>query len=247
MSLENGLQWVESELLASIYDRAGLAGEQYRKMGLRLEGLRDSLDGTLRVILVTSPLMGEGKTATAANLAVALANTEGRRVALVDCDHINPRVWTLFATPPKRGFMDVLMSRTAVEEVAVRTSRIPLDVLALPRASEARIDILPVERVKTAFGQLRERYDFVVCDGPPILPVADTAALARLSDGIVVVVRAGMTPRHAVGRALESIEKKKLIGFVLNGVTGRAMDPYYYYPYRGEGGGGQGARKGKNR
>ncbi len=247
MSLSNGLEWVESELLASIYDRAGLAGEQYRKMGLKLEGLRDSLDGALCVILVTSPLMGEGKTATAANLAVALANTEGRRVALVDCDHINPRIWTLFQDPPKRGFMDILMSRTGIDEAVARTSRIPLDVLALPRASEVRIDILPIERVKAAFGQLRERYDFVVCDAPPILPVADTAALARLSDGILVVVRAGFTPRHAVGRALESIEKKKLIGFVLNGVAGRAMDPYYYYPYRGEGGGGQGARNGKNR
>lgn len=234
------LSWIESEVLVSAFDRSGLAGEQFRKLALRLEALNETLDGGLKSIAVTSPLMGEGKTATAANLALALASSEGKRVVLIDCDLRNPTIWSLFKSAPRSGFLDLLLDKTDVSSVVYRTAGIPLDVLALPRASERRMELLPVERVRKVLGRLKEEYDFIICDSPPVLPVADTAALTRLADGIVLVVRAGQTPRQAVGRVLEGVEKKKVIGFVLNAVTGGAVDPYYY-PYHGDGtGGGKG-------
>jgi len=237
------LKWGEKEVLVSLYDRTGLAGEQYRNLGLRIEGLKEALNGELNVLAVTSPLMGEGKTSTAANLAIALATGEGRRVVLLDGDLRNPNVWSLFEKPPAKGFLDLLLGRANVSEAIVPTEHGGLDVLALPRASERRIEVLPVDRVRSVFKKLKQEYDFIVVDSPPYLPVADTAALVRMADGVVLVVRAGQTPRAAVQRVLDLIDRQKLIGFVLNAVVGRAVDPYYY-PYHGNGRSGPEARNG---
>ena len=80
---------------------ASLAGEQYRKLGIRVEALNETLGGQMKVLVVTIPLMGDGKTATAANLAISLAQEEGRRVALVDCDMRNPRIHAYFEHAPQ--------------------------------------------------------------------------------------------------------------------------------------------------
>ena len=228
------LQWNGPELLPALNERAGMAGEQYRKISIKLEALKETLGGAMKVIVVTSPLMGDGKTVTAANVAAMLAQSEGRRVCLVDCDARKPRIWSFFRNPPVIGLVDVLVSGTPIGEAVSRTEGIPLDVLALPKRVDSRVEPLPVERMKSVLRDLRERYDFAVCDAPPVLPVAETAALARMGDGILVVVRAGMTPRHAVSYALEGIDKNKLIGFVLNGVAERSIHKYYYRYHAGE-------------
>jgi receptor protein-tyrosine kinase len=224
------LRWKTSEILVSLHDRASLAGEQFRKMGIRIEALNESLGGQLKLILVTSPLMGEGKTVTAANLAISLAREEGRRVALVDCDTRNPRVQGLFDPMPSRGMYEMLAKDASIDDAVMRAEGVPLDVLALPRGPARRLDPMPMERLKGVFARLRERYDLVICDAPPVLPVADTAALARQSDGVIVVVRSGRTPRQAVSRTLAGIDRNKLIGFVLNAVSERSVASYYY-PY----------------
>ena len=222
------LEWGGSELLVTLRDPAGMAGEQFRKMRIRLEGLKETLGGAMQVVVVTSPMMGEGKTATAANLAAALAQEEGRRVLLLDCDIRKPRVWSLFRKPPEKGLADVLADGVPVSHVLRSTDAVPLDVLALPRGSDSRIDPIPVEKLKGLLRDLRGRYDFIICDAPPVLPIADTAALVRMADGVLMVVRAAVTPRHAVARSLEMIDRNKLIGFVLNAVADRAIDRYYH-------------------
>jgi len=222
------LEWSKSEVLASLYDRVGMAGEQYRRMSIRLEGLKETLGGAMQVLVITSPMMGEGKTATAANLAVTLAYEEGRRVLLLDCDTRKPRVWSLFREPPGKGLAEALVEGTPVSELVRGTEVVALDVLTLPRGSDRRIDPMPFEKLRGLLRDLRDRYDFIICDAPPFLPIADTAALVRLADGVILVVRATQTPRHAVTRTLAGIDKSKLIGFVLNAVTERAIDRYYY-------------------
>jgi capsular exopolysaccharide synthesis family protein len=237
------LRWVRSDLLVALSDRSGLAGEQFRKMSIRLEALKETLGGTMQAVMVTSPMMGDGKTATAANLALTLARDDSRRVALVDCDVRKPRIGALFQAPPATGLADALLAGAPVERIAVPTDRPSLHVVALPRGSDGRLDPLPVDRLRGVLRTLRERYDFIVCDAPPVLPIADTAAIGRLVDGIVLVVRAGRTPRHAVARTLESIDRKKLIGFVLNDVAERSLDRYYYRYHADDVNGGRPGRR----
>jgi len=231
----------QDEVLVSVNNRSGMAGEQFRRMRIRIEGLRESLGGSMKVIVVTSPMMGEGKTTTAINLALSLSQEDGRKVLLVDCDMRKPRVHSFFTHSPSEGLGDVLAAGAPLDRAVAKIEGTNLSTLVLPRGADRRIDPLPVDRLRVAFYDMRARYDFVVCDAPPILPIADTASLARLADGIVMVVRAGITPRQAVARSLSTIDRQKMIGFVLNAVPERALDRYYYgyTPDVAENGGGR--------
>lgn len=227
------IEWRNTELLAALFDRTGLAGEQFRKLGLKIQALNDTLGGQMKLVLVTSPLMGDGKTATAVNLAITLCQEEGRRVALVDCDTRNPRVQSLMSVPPRRGLYELLTTDRELEEAREIIEGVPLDVYALPPGMGRRLDPLPIEKLKSVFGRLKQAYDYVVCDAPPVLPIADTAALVRLADGVAMVVRAAQTPRQAVSKTLAAIDRSKLIGFVLNAVNEKTVASYYY-PYHEE-------------
>lgn len=227
-SMNGSLQWNPSEMLVTLDDRMGMAAEQYKKMCIRLESLRDTVGAAMRVIVVTSPMMADGKTATATNLAISLAREESRRVLIMDCDIRKPRLSSMFEKAPTKGLADLLVGSASFGEVVRTTDNPSLEVIALPRRTDVSIDPLPVERLRTVLRELRTRYDFIVCDAPPVLAIADAVALTRLADGIVLVVRAGVTPREAVKRTLDTIDRTKLVGFVLNGVGARKLGKYYY-------------------
>jgi capsular exopolysaccharide synthesis family protein len=237
------LRWAENEILVSLGDRSSLASEQFRRMRIRLDGLKETLGGTMRVILITSPMMNEGKTATAMNLALSLAQGEGRKVVLVDCDVRKAGLERYFIERPAAGLAEALGDGAPLEKVVSEVEGSSLHVIGLAKGSDRRVDPVPIERLKTLLKDLRSRYDFVVCDAPPVLPVADTAALARLADGVVLVVRAEFTPRDAVARSLAVVEKTKIIGLVLNAVSERNLERYYY-GYHAEDVDGGGSRNG---
>lgn len=233
--------WSDEEMLVSRHG-AGLAGEQFRRMRIRLEGVNETLGGTMKVVLVTSPLMADGKTATAANLAFGLAGESARKVLLVDVDIRKPRLHEFFDGKPKAGLGDVLAGGVPLGDAVTPVEGMKLDLLALPKGADRRVDPLPIDRLRAMLTEARTRYDYIVCDGPPVLPIADTAAAARLSDGVVLVVRAGVTPREAVSRSLALLDRNRLLGLVLNAVPERTLDRYYYTYDAAESEGG-GARK----
>ncbi|MBI3448546.1 MAG: CpsD/CapB family tyrosine-protein kinase [Acidobacteria bacterium] len=247
MSAPAALAWADEEMLVARHG-AGLAGEQFRRMRIRLEGVNETLGGTMKVVLVTSPLMGDGKTATAANLAFGLAGESGRKVLLIDVDMRKPRLHEFFRGTARAGLGDVLVGGMALGDAVAPIDGMSLDLLALPRGADRRVDPLPIERLRALLVEARKRYDYIICDGPPVLPIADTAAAARLSDGIVLVVRAAITPRDAVARALGLVDRNRLVGFVLNAVPERTLDRYYYtYDATESEGGGARNGHGKNK
>jgi len=235
------LAWTDNEMLVARHG-AGLAGEQFRRMRIRLEGVNETLGGTMKVVLVTSPMKGDGKTATAANLAFGLAGESGRKVLLVDVDMRKPRLHEFFRGSVRAGLGDVLAGGMALSDAVAPIDGMTLDLLALPKGADRRVDPLPIDRLRALLVEARKRYDYIICDGPPVLPIADTAAAARLSDGVVLVVRAAVTPREAVARSLGLIDRNRLVGFVLNAVPEGSLDRYYYTYDSTEAGGG--ARKG---
>lgn len=228
--------WVDDGILVTLYDEAGVAGEQFRKLQARLRALKHALGGNLVTIVVTSPLMGEGKTACATNLAIALAHEPGRRVLLTDCDVRKPKIQGFLNERAGAGLLDVLEGGTTIEEAVVRMPGGNLDILPLagPRWSNGnRPHALPIEKVKDVLSGVKDRYEFIVCDAPPLLPTADAGALVDICDSALMVVRAGVTPRPAAAQALAGINKNKLVGFLLNGVPTEKMRGYYYYRYYG--------------
>jgi len=226
--------WRSSELLVSLNDRGSVAGEQFLKLQVKLRSLKHAMEGKLISIVVTSPLMGEGKTSCAANLALALAQEPGRRVLLLDCDVRKPKIHSFLMSVPTGGLLDLLKGSATVKQVAVTMPGNCLDIITLASPGSTngnRPQTLPIGKLDELLHDLVHRYEFIVCDAPPLLPTADATGLVDICDGTVLVVRAGVTPRPATSKALESINKKKLIGFVLNGVQESKMGRYYYQYY----------------
>jgi len=233
MSMESGA-WIKSEILVSLYDQTSMGGEQFRKLQVKLRALKHATAGKLTSIVVTSPLMGEGKTACATNLALALSFEPTRRVLLMDCDVRKPKIHTYLHRSPSKGLLDMLAGRSALEDAIVAMPGGNLDVMALPYsvgANGGRPHGLQIEKLKDLLKLLGPKYEFIICDAPPVLPTADASGLVDICDGAIMVVRSGVTPRPAAAKALAAIDKNKLIGFLLNGVPETRMGRYYYKYY----------------
>ncbi|MET0143682.1 MAG: polysaccharide biosynthesis tyrosine autokinase [Ilumatobacteraceae bacterium] len=205
------------------------AVEPYR--GLRTNIMFLALDAPLRSIQVTSSLPGEGKTTTAANLAIVLAQAGGR-VVIVDADLRRPRVHEVFGVAQTPGLTDILLGEP-VELVAHVTDTV--DVITAGSVPPNPSEMLSSPRLAVFLRELAERYDHVIVDSAPVLPVSDSVALSRTVDGVLMVTQSNRTSRRNVGEALERLDRvgSSVIGVVLNRTkrSGRHDDYGYAYGY----------------
>jgi capsular exopolysaccharide synthesis family protein len=207
------------------------AAEAYRSLRARMAGLATQLE--IGSIMVVSAGVGEGKSTTAANLAVALAET-GREVLLVSADLRRPRVHQFFGLANREGLSDLLTgSREAVEPVPAAPHLWVLLSGPLPRHPSALMDS---DAMRGLLARWRDRFDFVVLDCPPGLVVADALALAPLVDAVLVVGDARVSDREAIGRLREELEQVggAIVGAVLNRSRQAARRSYYDEPDRSE-------------
>ena len=200
------------------------AAEQYRLLRTRLES-RDG-SGRTQLLLVTSPRLGDGKTTTSSNLALTLARDFQHRVILVEADLRRPTLAQRFGVSPQRGLVDVLMGAMPLDEAIIPIPGHHLSLLPAGEEGTRSTELLASSMMQRAIEDLRSRFDRIIVDTPPVA-LADTHILARIADGVIVVVRAGVTPRPALERALAAIDRERLLGLVLNEVDDPAGD---YYP-----------------
>lgn len=199
----------------------------------------------LQLIAVTSPGPGEGKSTTAANLALALAQG-GSRVLLLDGDLRRPQQHTAFRLAQEPGLTDVLVGRATARE-AVRPDVIPrLDVLPSGAAPPNPSELLGSDPMRRLVAELRREYDYVIMDTPPILAVTDATVVATIADATILVMRSGETEEGAAQRAAEQLRRvrARIAGAVLNGVHQRHDYAVTYYSYRNEGSGRRGGVRG---
>ena len=185
----------------------------------------------LQLICVTSPGPGDGKSTTAANLAITLAQ-QGAHTLLVDADLRRPLVHRAFNLVQEPGLTDVLVGKAALPE-AVRPGVIPnLDVLPGGALPPNPSELLGSEAMRRLLEQLRSQYDSVIFDTPPALAVSDATVLAAGTDAVILVLWAGETEEAAAQRAVEMFRRvqARVAGSVLNGV-GKQRDRYYQYYY----------------
>lgn len=193
-----------------------------------------SPDRPYKCVVVTSAVPEEGKTTVSTSLAVALAQS-GHRVVIVDLDLRRPRVHRVFSLPNDVGVTLTVTGDLPLDEV-VRETEVPnLDVLTAGPLPPNPAELLHSERFHKLLDNLRAKYDRVVIDSPPTLPVTDAAILSQVADGTILVVRGQKTPRNAVRQALRRLGDVNghLIGIVLNAVNLRdtAYKGSYYYAY----------------
>ncbi len=192
------------------------AAEQYRVLYQRL--VRLAARRAMRVVAVTSASRGEGRTVTAANLALT-ASQEGRAVVLVEADLRKPALQALFGLAPRAGLVDVLDGTAELSQAVARVGA--LSVLSAGEVRDAAA-ALRHPRAASVMESLRAAYDLVVLDAPPALAFSDGDRIAGAADAAVLVVRAGVTPRQVVRLALESLGERAA-GVVLNDVDAETV------------------------
>ncbi len=206
--------------------------EAYRGLRANLQFL--GLDRPMKVVQVTSASAGEGKTTVAANLAVILAQA-GHEVALVDADLRRPRIHVAFALSSRPGVTELLLGTDAgevVKHVTVEGGH-RLAVFTSGDVPSNPGEMLTRARAEALFGELSRRYDYVVVDSPPVLPVSDAVSLSGAVDGVLLVAQAGRIGGDDTAEALSRLERvgAHVLGVVLNRTSGARRSPYSYGEY----------------
>jgi len=202
--------------VVSLTAPASSAAEQYRSLYYRLERMRELRP--MKVIAFTSALPGEGKTVTAVNLALAAARaTPERRILLVDGDLRRGQVSRVLGIRGKPGLSEVLSGECDVRELVRRFQSTRLNVITAGATPEEPTQALASARMKHMLKVFRDHFDEVYVDLPPTLPFADAGILSHQADGVIMVVRANVTPAKVVTQAVEQLAGAPVLGCVLNG------------------------------
>ena len=202
--------------LVSLTAPASFAAEQYQ--GLRLTIERVSRARDVKVIAVSSPAAGDGKTVTSINLAGALARGSNDRVLLIDADLRRSSVGPMLDIGREhRGLADALADASVPVSDVIHSTPLPnLSVLPAGSMRGGVSELLRSASLETILRNAKEQYAYVIVDTPPLLPVFDSALLAKLVDAVLLVVSAKQTPRKLLGEALNMLEPSKVLGIVFN-------------------------------
>ncbi len=213
---------------------ASPVAEQYRI--LREQIRKIFREAGAQVLAVTSAAKGEGKTTVAANLAAAVALDHERPILLIDADLRNPTIHKYFGVPVKPGLTDYLTTSSSkdVRHYVYKTSMAGLQILPAGTPTNRSSELLASAKMSRLMKELPVRFPdhLVVVDTSPVLSTSDSIVVAQLVDRIVVVVRAGTTPRSCVTEAIKSLGANKLMGIILNSAELGSDSRYYnsYYP-----------------
>jgi polysaccharide biosynthesis transport protein len=224
----------QQPLVVVVAEPTSPAAESYRSLRTSLQFVRQ--EGKIRSIVVTSPGADEGKTATLANLGVVFA--QGERVVLVSCDLRRPRIGAFFELDEEDGLTNVLLGQRRLEQVLLPVpGHDGLSLLPAGPIPPNPAELLNGARARNVFADLSKRFDLVLVDSPPMLPVTDAAILSQHVDATLMLAAAGQTRRGDLHRAVEKLDQAgtKVLGLVLNKVsrqTGRSYGYSYGYSYK---------------
>ena len=215
--------------LVSILAPSSFEAEQYRVLRHMLKGRR-KLDACT-TIAVSSAIPGDGKTTTAINLAAALAQDPDTRVLLVDADIRRPSISKYLGLDDASGtgLVDLVQNQALELKKAIRLQTgLNFSILQAGTPPEAPHEVLNSPRLGRVLEEARRHYDYIVLDSPPVVPVPDCRILAKLVDGILLVVASHKTPKPLLAEAMDAMEPEKLIGLVFNS-DDRPLGGYGYY------------------
>ncbi len=214
--------------LITLTDPRSPVAEAYRT--LRTNLMFSSVDRAIRVLVVSSAVPGEGKSTAAANLAVTLAQS-GQRTLLVDCDLRKPSQHLLWGVPNEQGLTTMLLETGARDRPPLQPTALDsLSLLTSGPLPPNPADVIGSRRMEEVIATLREQVDYIVFDAPPVLAVTDAALLALKTDGLLLVLRAGVSRRDQTARAKQELERVNvpLIGAVLLDAPRDASVRAYY-------------------
>lgn len=238
------LEGIDSHLVSLVAPGSAEA-EQYRRLRVIVERMHQAGGGT--AIAVSSPAAGDGKSTTAINLAGALAQDSNADVVLIEADLHQPsgilRDHLALRGEDVPGLVDaVLDPDLSLEALVRRLSVFNLSVLLAGSQAAAPYEVLKAARFGELLAEARRRYDYVILDAPPFVPVADCRLIEPWIDGFLMVVAAHRTPRRALEEAFNLMKPEKSLGLIFNGDDASVSHHYRYGYGYGYGRGGNGSR-----
>jgi len=220
------------ELIAS-REPQSIQAESYRSIRTTL--LVSAPPGNIKSILITSPLAQEGKSSTVANLGLTLSQAN-KRVIMVDSDLRKPKLSRIFGLQSGSGLTHYVSSRIEAADLLKSTPFPHLFLISSGPIPTNPIELLTSEKMGNLISFLKQSFDYILFDSPPLLAVSDAVAMGSMIDGVILVARGGQTPIPAMKQAKQKLDthKIKCVGVILNGVDIVEQDGYYakqYYNY----------------
>jgi tyrosine-protein kinase Etk/Wzc len=209
---------IRAEELVVIRSPHSSAAEQFRRMRNSVQALNP--DGASRSILMTSAAEREGKTIATLNLALAMVELPQLRLLVIDSDLKQPAVEDYLGWPRRQGVSELLSGRISLDQAIRSTSVDRLDILGAGEPTPN--PSIHLERLETVLNTLKRRYDYVLLDGPAVLRASHPGLLGSISDGILLVVRLGVTPKQQVEEAFTLLENLggNVLGTCATGAVG---------------------------
>jgi capsular exopolysaccharide synthesis family protein len=208
--------------------------EQFKALRAKLENIVD--ERKTKVVAITSAIASEGKTLSCVNLAINLATAERRKVLLIDADLRKSDLARGLGISPTPGFSEFLGGTATPKDIIFNSLFTGLSIIPGGKTIADPSVLLAAGKIRHFFETVREQYDVILLDTPPILPVADTLSIKDQVDGFIFVFRAGFTPYSMLRQALEELREANVLGVVLNGIEPkrhRYYQRYYGKYYRG--------------
>jgi capsular exopolysaccharide synthesis family protein len=215
--------------LSTMQNPKSIQSEAYRTLRTNLQFA--SAGGELKTIVVTSSAPGEGKSTTATNLAVTLANSDNN-VLLMDCDLRKPSLNRYILLSSREGLTNVLAGMTTLDNIIQDTEIPRLQAITSGPIPPNPAELLNSQKMKDLIGELEGMYDYIIIDSPPTVPVTDSTILSTMVDGVILVISSGETPIDIAQKAKENLEKvnAKILGVVINKIKIKG-EHYHYYNY----------------
>jgi capsular exopolysaccharide synthesis family protein len=213
--------------LVTLTEPNGTGAEMFRVLATRLAHMQNKR--RLQKLLITSSVVDEGKSVVAVNLALTLARRPETRVLLIEADLRRPTAGALLSNSALRGISEWNDGKLALEDSLYQVRDLPLWFLAAGHAMEEPLPLLESDRFAKMLDAVSANFDWVLLDATPLLPMADSTSLARLCDGVLVVVREGVTRKKVLNKAVACLERSKLVGMVFNQASTLNVNYDQYY------------------
>lgn len=215
--------------LVTLMDQGSPISEQYRTIRTNIQ-FSSSADQEIKAVVVTSSGPGEGKSTTSANLAVVFANS-GQKVLLIDADLRKPTIHKTFNLSNNLGFSNLISTQEKINNVVQKTGVENLDVLTSGLKSPNPSELLSSKRMDDILEELKNEYDLVIFDMPPIVAVTDAQIMSSKVDGTLLVIREEVSRKEALYKARDLLKlvNANVLGAIYHGAKNSADQGYYYY------------------
>jgi len=219
-------------MLTTINDPFSAVSEQYRKLKSTLVRMT-SQESFRNLIMVASAVAGEGKSMTAVNLAISLAQELDLTVLLVDADLRRPSIHRYLEFEPALGLSDCLLDGVDPVDAIINTNVGRLAIMPAGKDVVNPLELFNSRKMQDLLAEIKHRYNdrYVIIDTPPLLPFAETRLLGHLVDGIVFVIQEGLAPRESIQEAIEALKGCPILGVLLNNSITVSNDSHHYSTY----------------